>query len=324
MGQERKVLLCLIAGLALSHAALAQGWVPQRHVELVVPSSAGGNLDSFARPVQRLWHELQLLPVSSAVINRGGGEHAVAYNYIRQRSGDPHYLGIATPVLLTSHITGRISFNYTDVTPIAFLMSEPYIFVVRADLPIKTGKELIDALKTRPDSLSIGLGNVNNRIAIGFVFQQANVDMKRAKMVSFTGTAGQATAVAGGHVDMAVTAPAQALPHIRGGALRVIAVSSPKRMAGELAAAPTWEELGYKEGTYQTWRGMIAPRDITPGQVAYWEDVLQRVTESQEFRKIAEKQQWELSFKGSAEMRKLLEAEYEQTKRVMTYLGLVK
>lgn len=90
-------LLAVAASLVIAaftaDAASAQGWVPERHVELTVPGGAGGSLDGTARTVHRLWQELKLLPVTSMVMNRGGGGHAIGYDYVRQRTGDPHYLG---------------------------------------------------------------------------------------------------------------------------------------------------------------------------------------------------------------------------------------
>jgi len=129
-------LFFLLWSFLLAHAAAAQGWTPQRHVELIAPNAPGGAMDSTARIVQRLWQEMKLLPVSSAVVNRSGGEHALAYTYLSQRSGDPHYLSLASPVLLGNHLAGRLAVTYTDLTPIETIMTEAYVVVVRADSPL--------------------------------------------------------------------------------------------------------------------------------------------------------------------------------------------
>src|SRR5258705_9229047 len=87
MGVARVVVIGAF-GMVFAGAAYAQGWNPQRNVEVIVPSTAGGSLDTTGRTVTRIWGELKLLPVSSSISNRPGGGHAVAYNYIAQRSGD--------------------------------------------------------------------------------------------------------------------------------------------------------------------------------------------------------------------------------------------
>jgi putative tricarboxylic transport membrane protein len=316
-------VVAVVAAIGLTPVAAAQAWTPQRHVELIAPNAPGGAMDSTARIVQRLWQEMKLLPVSSAVVNRAGGEHALAYTYLSQRTGDPHFLSLASPVLLNNHLAGRLPLTYTDVTPVATVMTEGYIFVVRADSPFKTGKDFVDAVKARPDSLSISVSTVQTRIANGLVMQAAGIDFKPLKMVVLEGGK-QVAAVLGGHVDVAIGSAVGFLPQVEAGTVRVIAVTSPKRLTGALGSAPTWAELGTKAATYETWRAILAPKGITPAQIAYWEDVMRKVAASEEFRKSAERNQGEAIFRNAADTKKSMDAEYQQAKTIMTYLGLVK
>lgn len=315
--------LCFAVGIALPHSGAAQGWVPQRHVEFVVPAGAGGSMDTAMRTVEQVVRELKAVPVSTGVVNRAGGEHAIAYAYLQQRPGDPHLLSLTSTVLLTNHISGVLPLTYTDVTPVATLMAEYYLFVVGKDSPFKTAKDFIEALKQRPESVSIAGGNLPQRMSIGQVLQAVNADIKRVRIVTISGAKTTLT-VAGGHVDVGVAAPGQALSLIESGLVRPIAISGPKRLGGSLAAVPTWAELGINHAEYIAWRAVIAPKGITPAQVAYWEDVMRRVTESEEFHKVAEKHQWDISFRGAADARKFMDAEYAQFKRVMTFMGVVK
>ena len=313
----------LVAALAIPFAAAAQGWTPQRHVELIAPNAPGGAMDSTARVVQRLWQEMKLLPVSSAVANRSGGEHALAYTYLSQRSGDPHYLSLASPVLLGNHLAGRLAVTYTDLTPIATVMTEAYVVVVRADSPLKSGRDLVEALKARPDQLTISVSTILTRIANGLVLQSAGIDVKPVKVVVFE--AGKhVPALLGGHVDVTLGAAVQFLPQIESGGLRAIAVTAPKRLKGALSTVPTWAELGHKAATYETWRAILAPKGITPAQIAYWEEVMRKVATSEEFRVSAERAQGEAIFRDAADTRKHMEAEYEQARSVMAYLGFTK
>ena len=315
-------IACLLMCNTFAPSVCAQSWAPQRHVEVTIPNSQGSSLDTTARVIHKLWHDLKLVPVTSALVNRPGGEQAIGYTYLRQRTGDAHYLSFANPALLSNHITGRMAFTYTDFTPVAYLMSDDYIFAVRSDHPLKNGRELVAAIKARPDSLSFAIGNLTHRIAVGMVLQSANVDIKQVKMVVLnSGT--QAASAMGGHIDVAVSPLAQVLPHLESGKMRVLGVSAPKRKPGVLSNVPTWPELGFKSGTYETWRAMIAPKDITPAQAAYWEDVLRKVVSSDDFKKAAETNQWDVDFKGAVETRKHFEEEYAATKKVMTYLGLI-
>jgi putative tricarboxylic transport membrane protein len=310
------------AAVASAQPSFAQSWTPQRHVEITVPNAQNSVLDTTARVIHRIMQDQKWLPVTSTLVNRAGGEQVIGYTYLRTRTGDAHYLSFANPALLSNHIAGRQAFTYTDFTPIAFMLTDDYIFAVRADHPLKDGRDLADALRKQPDSLAIGIGNTTHRIALGMALQSAKVDIKRVKMVVLQqGT--QATSALGGHIDVAVSPLAQLLPHIEAGKLRVLAVSAPRRKPGILASVPTWPELGYKEGTYETWRAVIAPKDITQAQTAFWEDVMRKVAQSDDFKKAAEKFQWDIDFKGAAETRKLMEDEYARTRGVMSYLGLI-
>ncbi|MGZ8154704.1 MAG: tripartite tricarboxylate transporter substrate binding protein [Burkholderiales bacterium] len=315
--------LCLIAAAALPAAAHAQAWVPQRHVEFVAPTAAGSSMDNITRTVERLTRELKLLPVSSAVANRPGGEHAVAYTFLKQRTGDPHFVGITSQVLLTNHIAGILQVTYTDVTPISMLLSEHYIAIVHKDSPIKTAKDLVETLRQKPESLSIAVGNLSQRMAVGLVLQAGKVDLKRARIATITGGK-MVLSVAGGHVDVAMASIGAALPLVDAGMLRVVGVSGPKRIGGLFASAPTWAESGYPNAAFVAWRGVLAPHGITPAQIAYWEGVMRRVAESDEMRTVAERHQWEVSFKDAAETGKFMEEEYGRLKQVMTSMGLMK
>ena len=318
-----RLLFAAAMAIAFLEPALAQTWTPQKHVELIVPSLAGASLDTITRSIERTMRELKLVQVSTAVVNRASAEHAVAYNYLKQRPSDPHFLSITSQVLLDGHITGVLPLTYTDLTPIAKLASESYIYAVRTDSPIKSGKDLVEALRQKPDALSISVGTVSQRVGVALLFQAIDADLKRAKIVMIPSAKGT-VAAAGGHVDVSATALGATVPLIEAGQLRAIAVTGPKRLGGKLAQVPTWSELGYKNATAIAWRGMLAPPDLTAAQIAYWEGVLRRVSESREFREIAERQLFEIDFKGSAETRKFMESEYARQKQVMTLLGVAK
>ena len=316
----------VLCAVLLPCVAGAQGWVPQRNVELIVPASAGGSLDTTGRTVQRIWGDLKLLPVSSTVSNRAGGGHAVAYSYLNQRAGDPHILSITSATLLANHINGHIPLTYTDFTPLAVLLTEYIAFAVRADSPIKSGQDLIETLRRNPESLSLALSSAaggTHHISFGLPLQAGGVDIGKVKLVAFNSSGEAVTALLGGHVDVVSAGTVNVTPHIENGKLRVLAVSSAKRMTGPLANVPTWPEQGYK-GVFENWRGVIGAKGLTSDQVAYWENVLRRVTGGEEFRNYALQNQWDSNFKSAAESRKFMEEQYNELKSVMTYLAIAK
>jgi putative tricarboxylic transport membrane protein len=321
----RTGLMRWIAAAVLGSVAgtgYAQGWKPERNVDLVIPTSPGGSNDIAGRTIQKLWSELKLLPVSSSVSNRSGGEHVVAYTYVSQRNADPHTIGVMSTPLVMNPAGGRTQLTHNDLTPIAYLITEPMIAMVRADSPLKTGKELLDALRKNPQALSIALTSNGHRVSIGVPMQKAGIAIKDVRMVAFKGGGETAMAVMGGHADVQITSVSTAVSHIASGQMRGIAVSSGRRLGGAMASVPTWQELGYQSSG--SWKGVMAGKGLTPAQVAFWEDVMRKTSQSDEMRKYAEENQWIVEFKGSAETRKFLDDELAALKQVHLDLGLVK
>lgn len=313
-------------GFAFVAPAVAQGWRPDKHVELIVPAEAGGSLDVTGRTIHKIWEDLKLLPGSSAVNNRAGGAHAVAYAFLNQRPGDGHYISVTSANLLGGHISGRLPMSYSDVSPIATLLNENIAFAVRADSPINSGKDLMEALKKNPGQYSIALGSAvggTHHVAMGLPLQSAGVDIKQVKMVGFNASGGAVAAVLGGHVDVVAASTINISQQIEAGKLKAIATTSAKRMSGVLAKTPTWAEQGYK-GAMENWRGMIGPRGLSAAQIAYWEGVMQKVVDSDEFKQYAAKNQWDVTYRNARDARAFMEQDYNQLKSVMTFLGLAK
>jgi putative tricarboxylic transport membrane protein len=323
-GLVRWTALAVLAGGGLMGAgsASAQAWKPERNVDLVIPTSPGGSNDIAGRTIQKLWSELKLLPVTSSVSNRSGGEHVVAYTYVSQRASDPHTIGVMSTPLVMNPAGGRTQLTHNDLTPIAYLITEPMIVMVRADSPLKTGKDMLDALRKNPQALSIALTSNGHRVSVGVPMQKAGIAIKDVRMPAFKGGGETAMAVMGGHADVQVTSVSTAVSHIASGQMRGIAVSAGRRLGGVMASVPTWQELGFQSSG--SWKGVMAGKGLTPAQIAFWEDVMRKTSQSDEIRKYAEENQWLIEFKGSAETRKWLDEELAALKQVHVDLGLVK
>lgn len=321
VGRWVAVACAVVGSVVLADAAPAQGWKPERNVELVIPTSPGGSNDIAGRLIHKLWSDLKLLPVQSSVTNRSGGEHVVAYTFVSQRTGDAHLVGVMSTPMLVNPIQGRTQLTHHDVTPIAYLFDEPMIAMVRADSPVKSGKDVVEMLRKDPSSLSIALTSTGHRVSIGLPLHKAGVNIKGIRMPAFKGGGETTTAVLGGHADIQITSVSTSVSYITSGQMRGIAVSSNQRLGGVMASVPTWRELGYQSSG--SWKGVMGPKGITPAQIAYWEDVMRKTAQSEEIRQYAEQNQWILEFKGAAETRKWLDEEAAALKVIMTELGLV-
>jgi putative tricarboxylic transport membrane protein len=322
-----KLARCLVA-LALCGAAAAgaQTWSPQRNVELVVPNPPGGSNDKTARTIERVWSAGKVLPATLSIVNRAGGGGSIAYTYVQQQTGNPHYLVVAGPALLTNNITGASALRHTDLTPVASLFNDYTAYVVSADSPIKTGKDLVARLRKDPKSVTIGFSPLlgsHNHIAAGLLMKAAGGNARDLKVVAYKGSADAIPNLMGGHIDLITTAAGNVAGHVASGRLRVVAISADKRLPGALAEVPTWKEQGVNV-LFGAWRAIFAPKGITPEQTAYWEGALRKATEAQEWKADLQKNMWADAFVGSEAFRKELDQDYKEMRSVLSDLGLAK
>ena len=320
--------LAAVALSSVSALCAAQGaaWSPQKNVEIVVGSAPGGSNDKTARQVERILVEKRIVSTPLTVVNKPGGGSTIAFNYVSQHAGDAHYLMVGTTALLTNHIVGSSKLNYQDFTPIASLFNDYVVFVVNAESPIKTGKDLIARLKKDPKSVAIGFATTlgsHNHVAAGLLAKSVGVNPRDLKVVAYKGAAEALTNLRGAHIDLVTTAAGNAAPHVAAGRLRVVGVAGPKRFGGALADAPTWNEQGVNL-VFGGWRAIMGPKGISAAQIAYWEGALEKATKVPEWRTDLEKNYWSDDFVTSAQFRKDLEKDYADMKAVLVDLGLAK
>jgi putative tricarboxylic transport membrane protein len=311
--------------LALSTAAGAQGWNPQKNVEIVVGSAPGGINDRTARVVEKALIDGKL-NATITVVNRPGGGGHLASSYVHQRAGDAHYLLVATTSLASTHIAGTSKLGHGDFTPIASLLTDYVVFVVQAGSPMKTGKDLADRLRKDPQSVTIGFANAfgnQNHTSAGMLLKAMGGNARDLKVVVFKGSAEALTALLGGHIEVIPTVAGNAAPHVASGKLRGIGVTSPQRFTGVLAGIPTWKEQGVDLAS-GGWRAIFGPKDLTPQQIAYWETALRRMSETPEWKAYLESSFATDEFLTGDALRKFLERDYAATKSVLTDLGLAK
>ena len=319
-----------LIGLALAGTSVACGaqsaWSPQRNVEIVVGSAPGGSNDKTARQVERILVEKRIVSAPLTVVNKPGGGSTIAFNYVSQHPGDAHFLMVGTTALLSNHIVGSSKLSYQDFTPIASLFNDYVVFVVNAESPIRTGKDLIARLKKDPKSVAIGFATTlgsHNHVAAGLLAKSVGSNPRDLKVIAYKGAAEALTNLLGNHIDLVTTAAGNAAPHVAAGRLRVVGVAGPARFAGALASAPTWKEQGV-DLVFGGWRAIMGPKGLSTAQVAYWEGVLAKATQVPEWREDLAKNFWSDDFVTSAQFRKDLEKDYADMKTVLTDLGLAK
>ncbi len=311
--------LCTAGASAQSAAA----WQPSRNVEVIVQSAAGGSSDRSARVVQKILQTLAGMP-SVSVNNKPGGGGNVAWVYLNQHAGDAHFLGTLSSTLLTTHLLGLSPLNYRHFTPLSILLREYIVFAVKSDSPLGSAQDLLERLRKDPSSVSFAYassrGN-HNHVMIGMLIKAAGADPRKAKAVIYN-SGGEATAaMLGGHIDVAVIAPANVIPHL-GSRARALGVTAPQRQQGGLAAVPTFREQGV-DAIYYSWRGFIGAKRLTPAQTAYWDQAFAKLVQAPEWKKDVAQNAWAEDFMGSAKTLAHLETENAMLGKMLLELGVI-
>jgi len=305
---------------------LAQGWQPDKNVEIVINTGPGSGQDVTGRFIQKLFQEMKLVPTSSTVVNKPGGGGAIAYGYMNQHKADGHFVAIASKSLLTNHIMGRAPVTYTHLTPLAILFEEYIAVAVKADSSIKDGRDLLARMKADPTSVTFGvatsLGNPNHQ-GVAMALKRVGVDVRKAKVVVFQSGGTAVTSLLGGHVDVVPGSVGLMQKHMEAGTIRLIAIAAPKRLTGSFAQVPTWKEQG-ADAVVSNWRGLIGPGGMTPAQTAYWDNVTRKFTQSETWKKELAAKNWDDEYKASAETRKYMDEEYAELKGFLTEMELAK
>jgi putative tricarboxylic transport membrane protein len=317
---------CAAFALAGITGAQAQSWTPQKNVELVVPVAPGGTNDKLARAIERTFVGAKLVPTSVTVVHRAGGGNQIAYAYVSQHTGDPHYLLMGTSTLITAHAMGSSKVSYGDFSPIASIFNDFVVLTANPASPFKTGKDVVAKMKSEPQSVSLGFsGSAGNHhhIIAGLFMKAIGANPRDLKTVLFKGSSEAVAAILGGHLDLVSTGAGNAAPHMEAGKLRILAVSSGQRLGGAMASVPTWKEQGV-DLVYGSWRSIVAPKGLRPEQVSFWENALRRVVESADWKAELQRNYWGDFFKTGPELHATIDREYKAMKGALVDLGLAK
>jgi putative tricarboxylic transport membrane protein len=319
------IRLLIAAGLACASVALHSAEYPARTIELVPAGNAGGGLDLVARGLEAAMREEKLMKEAFAIKNMGGAGGNLAKSYIHQKKGDPHFLYVESNRIFVNRIVGTTNLSYTDVTPLARLMTEYLVWVVRADSPYKSGRDVLDKLKANPASVVFGVGTIpgNDQMNILRPAMALGIDPKKVQIVPFKSGGDLMIQLLGGHVPVISTGLSEAVEQVKAGQARFIAISAPQTVAGEFAKVPTWRSMGIDVAILH-WRGLFAPPGIPDHVVRYWDQALSKMVKSESWKKILERHQWFDAYADSATFRKELAQEEKAYAEILSQVGLAK
>lgn len=280
---------------------------PNKSVDFIVPMSAGGGSDIFARTLTKTIEDNNLFDQPIVVENKPGGSGAIGWSYVAQEKvGDEYTISSTSASFFTGPAAEQSPISYKDFTHIINLVEDPRVIVVNHDSDFHSIQDIVDYAKENPGELIVGGSSGVSTDAIVFysLLDQAGIDMN---YVPFTSDGGDPlTALMGGHVDIAFRSYSQIMSQVDAGEVRALGISSEERPES-ISNLPTLKEQGY-DVVVSTLRGIVAPPNISEEAVEYLADA---------FEKAAATDEWKEYLESSGAVSKVIRGEdyYEANKK---------
>ena len=301
--------------------ALGASKFPEKAVTIIVHASAGGGSDIFARTMSAAFEKDKLLPQPLVVENKPGGSGGVAFAYVAGKKKNPYFLVTAVTSFMTTPLMGITPVGLKDFTPIANFAFDEYMLMVKADSKYKSMKDIVADAKANPKKITVGgtqLGS-SDSICAYLIEKAAGIQLN---YIVFNSGGEVNAAVLGGHVDMAVSNPGEALELYKSGKVRILGVFAEKRLAGA-PDVPTLREQGINVIYVQN-RGLCAPADIPADARKVLEDALHKYTQTDIFKKYCKVNMLSEAWMDGATFGKWLEKENERYAAVLKDMNLIK
>ena len=314
---------CLLAPLAQAQTQAA--WKPTERINFVIGVAPGGTVDLYARGIKDTLDTLKLVNGQTILVeNKVGAGGALAMQLLKSQSGNANYLGTFHTGAIAGAVTGLIKADPRDFTPVAMLVEETSLVAVRADSPLKTGTDLVNALKADPTQLRIAVAPAlgqNTHMAIAKPLKVAGVAIDKLTIAPFRSSGESVTALIGGHVDVVSATAPVILPQVQAGKLRIIASAAPEPGTGPLAGVKTWREQGVP-ADYVSYNGVMLPPGVNAEQIRFWEDALRKVSQDKNWISLVERSGNKPIFRGYVESHRYLMSEWKATTELAASLNL--
>jgi putative tricarboxylic transport membrane protein len=321
------VVLCVVAlagyACATSGGGGEGGEYPGGAVRLVAPAEPGSGWDLTARTVADVLEKEKLIDHPLPVENRAGATGAVWLSQmVNDYKGEDDVIAVTSTPIMSNYLRGDSDYEYTDVTMIARFITEYYMVAVAADSEYQNLEDLLNAVKENPGAVPIGAAG-DDRLPFALLVQEAGGNPEEINFVAYEGGGEQIAALLNGDIAAATAGVSEFRGQIEAGDLRGLAVLRDERMDPPLDDMPTAPEEGY-DVTLDNWRGFYGPPEMPEEAVTYWEDTLQKMVQTEAWKKAAEKNQWETTYMKDEEMRAYLKKTYGEIRRAMEATGEAK
>jgi putative tricarboxylic transport membrane protein len=312
----KAALAALTAGL-LSAPALALD-----NVKFMIGANPGGGWDQTGRALGKAMVDAGTAKTVSFENKGGAGGTIGLAQFVNASKGDGNALIVTGSVMVGAIVQNKPPVTLANATPIARLFTDYNIFVVPANSPLKSMKDVIEMMKKDPASVKWGGGSrgSTDHISVAMIAREAGVDAAKVNYVPFKGGGEATAAVLGGHVTVGTSGYSEFIEFVNAGKMRAIGVTGPKRMGDK--KVPTLLEQGINVEIGNS-RGVYGAPGITAEQRKALTEAVVKATKTKGWNDALAKNDWVANVATGVEFEKWVEEEHARLRALMVKTGML-
>ncbi|MBT7710235.1 MAG: tripartite tricarboxylate transporter substrate binding protein [Deltaproteobacteria bacterium] len=317
------MITCSLFVVALSHPAFAV--IKLDKIHFIIPGGAGGGWDGTARGAGEALTKSGLLKKASYENLSGGGGGKAIGHLIETAERQQHTLMVnSTPIVVRS-LTKVFPFSFRDLTPIASIISDYGALVVAKDSKFKNWNQVVKAFLENPKKVKVAGGSVRgdmDHLVAAMAFKAAGGNPRAVRYIPYEAGGKAMAGLLSGETQILSTGFGEALALARAGEVRIIAVTSEKRLP-EAPDVPSLKELGYNV-TFANWRGFFAPPGISAKKALNYARLLKAMYSTPEWEAVRKRQGWSNLYQPGVLFYEFLEEQEKVVGSLMRELGFLK
>ncbi len=307
---------CLVAGFAANSSASSV-----ESIHFLIPGGAGGGWDGTARGVGEALKKSGLVQkVSYENMSGGGGGKAIAY-LIKTASRQKNTMMVnSTPIVIRS-LQGVFPQSFRDLTPIASVIADYQVLVVRPDSKYKNWADVLKAFKANPRKLKIAGGSSRgsmDHLVAAQIFQAAGGDPKSVRYVPYDAGGKALAGLLTGEVDLLSTGLGEVLDKHKKGQVRIIGVTSKKPFEG----IPSFESMGV-HAYFANWRGFFGAPNLSQKRVNALDAILKKMYSTSQWKAIRKRNGWTNLYQPETKFKVFLENQEKTIGSLMKEMGFL-
>ena len=310
--------------LALAAVAAMPAAAQQLELKIMAPAAPGGGWDQTARAIQQALTAEKLVRSAQVINVAGAGGTVGIAQFVNNSKGDGNQLMVNGFVMVGAILMNKSPVTLDQVTPVARLTEETQVIVVPANSPIKSAKDLAEAVKRDVAKVTFAggsAGGVDHIMAALFV-GAVGAEASKVNYIAFSGGGESLAAILGGKVTAGISGYGEYEGQIKAGKLRAIGVTSPQRLP-QAPNVPTFKEQDI-DLVITNWRSVMAAPGINDAQKKALNDLVEKLAKSNAWKDILKQKGWDDAYLGGDAFAKFLKDEQVRVDKVLRSVGLVK